>query len=290
MAAALAALDEAEQTGQGLDIRARLFDSLRAHARRYLPLAVHQARLAGAQWEDVAVSTGVTKATARGRWSEVRITEMLSVPVQQVPPVGVRRRSRPPGRALTRPLIDARQRLADALDFLLRVSGRELPDLAQATALPEGVLAGLLSGAVLPAWPEVALLAACLGADPGEVRLLWQWAAGEEVSPATPAEAGRFFRQAVRGLYLAAGCPPAPVIAEQAGPGITADLVTEVLRGRTRTSWDRVAGVLEVLGADAAPVRALWLTARGMTEPDRPVRRRGDALREGTRRRGRGVQ
>lgn len=290
MAAALGALAEAERAGETLEARARLFGNLAAHAERYLPLAVHEARLRGAQWEEIARSTGVTVATARGRWSQVRIAEVLSVPVRQALPVGRSRSGTPRGLRLARREIDARQRLADALDFLLRASGLDLGGLEEATSLPEHVLIGLLSGEALPAWPEVAVLAAVLGVVPSDLRSLWEWAAGKAMPSATSAEASRSFKRAIRGLHLAAGCPSAAVIAEQTGLGITAAIVADVLRGQTTTAWRPVAAVVRVLGADAWSVRALWLTARSERNTARPASRRGRLARPGARSREGGAQ
>lgn len=270
MRAALAALAEAERAGASLEVRVRLHANLTAHTERYLPLAVHQAWLHGMEWRDIARSTGVSEATARGRWNEGRVAQM-PVPVAQALPVVGHGSSTHSGAQGTRRAVRAREHLVHALDFLLRAKGLTVAEVVQATALPANTVDGVLSGAILAVWPEVALIATVIGAVPCDLRMLWRWANGMEPPAATAGEAKESFRQAIRGLHLAAGCPAATVIAASSPSRTAISSVGAVLCGQTTTAWKAVAAVVTALDGDAWCVRSLWLAARRPSSlPGRP--------------------
>lgn len=72
------------------------------------------------------------------------------------------------------------------------------------------------------------------------------------------------FREAVAGLYIAAGTPPTRTVAAAIG-GIGHNTVNDVVRGRKRLPrWRTAELVVEYLGGDVEHFRQLWSAAQAL--------------------------
>ncbi|MFC4035138.1 hypothetical protein ACFO3J_27240 [Streptomyces polygonati] len=262
IAEASAALLEAERAGAALAELMSRFNDVAEQMEGYLPSAVHRARRDGAGWDDVALAAGVTVAAARGRWNAARVIRRVPTPATRSPGTS-------PSAALAAGGsgagasgdLRARRQLVEALAFLQRSRAVSASAIEQATGLSAREVQAVLSGAQLPTWPELGLVAGALGAVPADLRQLWVWGGGHTAVPRTPDGAAEAFRQAVRGLHLAAGCPSAAALIERADGDITIPTAAGILRGEIPSRWEPAAAVVAALGGDASRVRPLWRAA-----------------------------
>lgn len=106
-------------------------------------------------------------------------------------------------------LAQARTRsLAGALSFLLRHSGLAIKEAADRSRLSPSYVSRILAGERVPAWSSVQVLVRVLGGDPLDLYALWEAAQGLARAPRAPLdEAVERLGAALRGAYLAAGCP-----------------------------------------------------------------------------------
>lgn len=227
-----------------------LVDHLKEGVDRFVVSAVHQVRLTAGGWDGVAREAGVSAGAARSRWGAGRAGGRWAIAFPAA-------RSRPAG---SDERLRARRLLADALAFLERVSGRAPQDVAQQTGLDSTLVEESLAGLRLPGWPEVGLIVSAMGGRPSQLRVLWRWAAGEPLGDAgTP---GTSLHDALAGLYLSAGCPPAGEVSAWLNGRLAARRITAVLRGAVTPDWASTELLLAALGADPEPWRPLWQEAR----------------------------
>ncbi|MDT9682825.1 helix-turn-helix domain-containing protein [Streptomyces sp. TRM76323] len=242
-----------------------------AELDHYAAAAVSDARSRGADWEEVARAACQSRSTVRARWGEAVVDRLFRNRAQE--------RSARPGRTPAPPAArhellahtgapapDAAQvarrasrKVASALSFLHRHSALSVEDVAERTGLSPSYVSGVLSGERLPPWTAVRLLAEVFGADPADLRPLWEAGRGLARPTGPPLrEAVARLSGALRGTYLAAGCPPYERVARASAGLLRADTVENALTGRTVPCWETTSALLTALHAPPGDLRGLW--------------------------------
>ncbi|MFG2845984.1 helix-turn-helix domain-containing protein [Kitasatospora sp. NPDC048296] len=158
----------------------------------------------------------------------------------------------------------AAAKLASALSFLHRRSGRSSRELAAAAGVSASMVSRVFVGDRIPSWPVAYALVEASGGRPAEIRPLWDAARGilpERPFDATPiveAEYVGAFVAAVRGHHLAAFAPDPLTISDSSRGRVSPEAATDLLSGARVPDWPTVEAVLEVLRADPAFVLPLW--------------------------------
>ncbi|GGQ09573.1 helix-turn-helix domain-containing protein [Streptomyces roseolilacinus] len=242
-----------------------------AELDHYAAAAVNDARSRGTDWDEVARAACQSRSTVRARWGEAAVERLLRNRAQE--------RSARPGRAPappearpeilahvevpapgdTRTARRAARRIASALSFLHRHTPLPIKDVAEKTGLSPSYVSRILSGERLPTWTAVRLLAETFGADPADLRPLWE--AGQGLArPTRPPlrEAAARLAGALRGTYLSAGCPPYERIAEASAGLLGIGTIENVLTGRVVPSWETTSALLTALHAPPGDLRGLW--------------------------------
>ncbi|MFE1935967.1 helix-turn-helix domain-containing protein [Streptomyces sp. NPDC059474] len=263
-----ARLAEAERMRMPLTDLLAHADRLSRNAASYMAAAVQDARTAGTGWAAVAQAAGVSVETARTKWNEQKVKRLLARRDRHWP-AALRQaelpRGAPEASAQEQPLpgrtaaMEARLQLAAALTNLQRKSAVTLQEAAQQADLSPSYVSRVLAGSRLPTWPVVYMLATIFSGNAGDLKSLWERAHGA-CPPRRHSVAGAAARlqSALRGLYLAAGEPDLPGLAEGGGPSLTAEAVQEVLDGDLIPDWWTVEALVVRMGGDAAFIRPLW--------------------------------
>ncbi|MFE2726655.1 helix-turn-helix domain-containing protein [Kitasatospora sp. NPDC059327] len=252
-----------------------------------LNAVVLQARLRKVRWPAIAEILGVGTETARTRWEEAKAARLLA-----------RRRER--GRKTARPrgsgprqggsrsrrsgggAIDAQPRLASALSHLQRSSGRSMREIAKEAQVSTSYISRALSGERMPRWDVIVSFARSCGADPAQLRVLWEEANGKATTrpffagrPKARPEAQFQLASALQGLHLAAGRPTEQFIAERSLHRLTATRIGDVLGGRELSSWPDIEVVVTALQGRPEVIRPLWeclqLAANPEWTPENPL-------------------
>ncbi|MBC3844684.1 helix-turn-helix transcriptional regulator [Streptacidiphilus sp. 4-A2] len=291
-------LAAAEQSQLGLGARLGYAEQLRVELGYYAAAAVHEARVFGDSWADVALAAGVSADTARERWSEGRVRRLMDRRSSQ--PARVRGSGGRVGGKVVQPRGGSVLGLAGALSFLLRRSELTMHEVAQQAGVSASFVSRILTGERVPSWQVAHMLASVLGGDPEDLRFLWESAQGLVGCPRQPLEqAVARLHAAVRGLYLAAGRPDLRRLCSRAQGGITADLAQAVLAGACVPDWRATAALAAGLGGRAGAQAAVggrplrlpglrahvplrWSAAWGPARAA-PVRGRGPRRVRGTR-------
>jgi len=252
-----ARLASAEERQAGLGARLGYAEQLRVELAYYTAAAVHEARVFGGSWAEVALAAGVSPDTARERWSEGRVRRLLdrrAAEPLQLPAAGARA-----ARAAVQPDRGTLLGLAGALSFQLRQSALTMHEVARQAGVSQSFVSRVLAGERIPSWPVVHKLASVLGGDPEDLRFLWESAQGLTASPRRPLEqAIARLHCAVRGLYMAAGQPELERLSPRLGTGLAADLVGAVLAGECVPDWPTTAALAAGLGGRVVELRPLW--------------------------------
>ncbi|NVK80255.1 helix-turn-helix domain-containing protein [Streptomyces morookaense] len=253
-------LEVAEDRLEPLTTRLALAEQITCAIRWYAGAAVHGARLAGASWQDISVATGTSEASARARWNAPRLTRDLAefrASAQDELTVGERTDAgetvrRPTPQALIRP-----RALGEAFAVLRERSGVTVHDTARQADLALDELCRILDGDFAPSWPVTHMLTTILGGNPEETRIVWEAVHGmRRASRLSSRDAGTKLQQALRGLHLAAGCPPPEALGRSSG--LPAVVVTDILSGAHLPDWRTTASLVSGLAADPEVVRGLW--------------------------------
>ncbi|MFE7120158.1 helix-turn-helix domain-containing protein, partial [Streptomyces sp. NPDC057654] len=147
--------------------------------------------------------------------------------------------------------------LGAALSHLQRLSGMSVTEAARQAGLSPSYVSRVLAGERVPAWPVVRLLATALGGRAPELRFLWESAQGVCRRPRqSVTTAAAALHTALRGLHLAAACPPVAELC--AGTDLTPEAVRDMLAGDYVPDWPVVARLVSRLGAAPAGIRPLW--------------------------------
>ncbi|MFE7531518.1 helix-turn-helix domain-containing protein [Kitasatospora sp. NPDC057542] len=170
-------------------------------------------------------------------------------------------------------------RLSRALSHLQRSSGTTIRALSQAAEVSPSFVCRVLSGHKMPSWPITRSITEACGANPDDLRILWQTAQGARPRPPVIrrnddelfTEALATLRSALRGLHLAAFSPPPALVCEQVDGPLSPRDVTGLLDKETEATslpdWPVIGQVVDALNADADMVRPLWEHAQVARDP-----------------------
>ncbi|MEW2252322.1 XRE family transcriptional regulator [Streptomyces sp. NPDC058733] len=218
-----------------------------AEVTHYLGAAVHDARLAGASWAEVARKARVSEATARARWGSTPLRRQLrrrardaAVPNALPVETGGQQAAAP---------AEHRSRLGAAVSSLLRAQGRPAQTVAQEAGVSPSCVSRLMTGQRVPDWPVVFTLVTAAGGRPEEFRLLWEWARGHrQPSRRSMTAALTRFHGALLGLQWAAGRPR----------NTDDSALNAVLSGELVPDWGTTHQLVLRLGGIPEQVRPLW--------------------------------
>ncbi|MER7850628.1 helix-turn-helix transcriptional regulator [Kitasatospora sp. NPDC096077] len=247
---------------------------------------VLQARRRNVRWPAVAEILGVSAGTARTRWEEAKAARLLARRRERgrktARPRGSSPRSRGSRNRRTAGALDAQDRLASALSHLLRSSGCFMREIAEEAGVSTSYISRAVSGERMPRWDVVASFAQRCGADPEQLRVLWEEANGKPT--ARPFFAGRpqahdsavfQLASAIHGLHLAAGRPTAQFIATHSPHTLTTEKAAIVLASPELSPWPDIEAVVTVLQGPPEVIRPLWeclqLAANPEWTPENPL-------------------
>ncbi|WP_331731564.1 hypothetical protein [Kitasatospora sp. NBC_01300] len=289
-AAAVAAAQPGEDVQAVLGLIAEAeedLEDLRAHVAL-------QARARKLPWAAIGQWTGRSADTARRRWDEAYaarrlvqrktrarrgqpVTGAIAAPASLAGPSTAVRRNPEGGQVPTVPLPSASPadpteslsavaaaKLASALSFLQRRSGRSSLELAAAAGVSPSRISRMFVSDRIPSWPVTCALVEAAGGCPAEIRPLWDAARGilpERPFDATPIVEAQYvgaFVAAVRGLHLAAFAPGPLAISHSSQGRVSPQAAADLLSGDRVPDWQTVEAVLDVLRADPAFVLPLW--------------------------------
>ncbi len=144
--------------------------------------------------------------------------------------------------------------LASALSHLHRLCERTHRDLAAEVGVDSSYISRILSGERLPSWRVTRGLSQACGADPEDLRPLWNAARGyRAVQPDT-------LSATLRGLHLAAARPPVDLLQTRAQ--LPADDIAALLAGVLVPDWSAVDRLVTALNGQPDTIRPLWEAAQ----------------------------
>jgi plasmid maintenance system antidote protein VapI len=242
---------------------------IRRELEIYTAAAVQDARHRGEKWEAVARAAHVAPETARARWGPERVARMMDLHANEKRAAPARWRGSQPARIADAPedatgdlggeLASPISQLASALTQLQAASGLTIREVAEATMLSPSFISRVLSGDRLPTWDLTCALAALFGADPAELRVLFEAAHGMTAQGRQPvAVAIAQLHAAVRGLHRAAKSPSAERIEQLSCKAVTALQARRVLAGIDVPEWEVLTALICALGGRPHDFKPLW--------------------------------
>jgi transcriptional regulator with XRE-family HTH domain len=277
----------AEYHGGSLSTLLEFAGEIAEEVAAYAAVAVQDARQTGLSWAEVAGAAKVSTATARSRWQPGRVARQLerrrsrrallanaaAAPVElnaPRPAADAEEAERPPG------VHRAAQQLASALSHLREASGLAISDLARELEVSPSHVSRVVAGKRVPTWDMTGAMATVLGADPADLRAMWEAAVGLIPASGAPShgDAAARLGAALRGLHLAAGRPAAELLNE-ASPLLTPRAVAGLLAGRLVHDWRLVGTYVIAAGGYPQDIRPLWEAAHYvlLTNGDQPAGR-----------------
>ncbi|MGW3954043.1 helix-turn-helix domain-containing protein [Streptomyces sp. NPDC004752] len=266
---------------------------LQVLAERMTPGMVARARQRGASWEQIGSLLGMSKDTARKKWSQLsrragspqRTAPAPAPPVPAVPPdrspaapaagldsgdiadrAGPATLAAPAVRACPPPAAGHGD-LASVLSSLQRASGLSLRALAGRSSLSPSYLSRLMSGERFPSWKNTAALARACGADPEVLRKVWETSQARRAGrPYTASLAS-----ALRYLHQRAGSPTPWVISVTSGHRLGQDYVAALLDGTATGPWEDIHRLVQLLDGEPAYFLPLWETETAALPAPRPA-------------------
>ncbi|MEU3962762.1 helix-turn-helix transcriptional regulator [Streptomyces buecherae] len=154
--------------------------------------------------------------------------------------------------------------LANALAHLHRASGKTLRVAGGESQVTASYLCRVLAGERLPSWTVTHQLGLAYGADPADLRPLWEAARGYEMTAPLTLHA------ALRGLHLSAACPTYSAIRTLSRDGLSVADIRGMLDGSRVPEWERVGQLVEALRGRADTIRPLWHMAKLAADAGRP--------------------
>ncbi|TCR15971.1 helix-turn-helix transcriptional regulator [Streptomyces sp. BK205] len=244
-------------------------EAIRRELDIYTAAAVQDARHRGEKWESVARAAHVAPETARARWGPERVARMMDLHANEKRAAPARWR----GVQTARPsdgsedtagdvggeVVSPASQLASALEQLRAASGLAIREVADSTMLSPSFISRVLSGDRLPTWDLTCSLAILFGADPAELRVLFEAAHGMTAHGRQPVAAAiAQLHAAVRGLYRAAKSPPAERIERLSAKTVSALQARRVLAGIDVPEWEVLASFVCALGGRPLDFKPLW--------------------------------
>ncbi|WP_406346906.1 helix-turn-helix domain-containing protein [Streptomyces sp. NBC_00648] len=228
----------------------------------YTAAAVSDARAREVGWDEVGQAAFVAPVTARTRWAKSEVARLFQRRrAQQAATDGGSASAVATRQGMGEvALAQARTRsLAGALSFLLRHSGLAIKEAADRSRLSPSYVSRILAGERVPAWSSVQVLVRVLGGDPLDLYALWEAAQGLARAPRAPLdEAVERLGAALRGAYLAAGCPSYERVSALTDGVVDASIAGGALLGRVVPCWETTSALLTALQARPGDVRGLW--------------------------------
>ncbi|WP_371591792.1 helix-turn-helix domain-containing protein [Streptomyces virginiae] len=258
------ALDLMDAEYEGIPLQ-ELMPKASAIAREteyYTSAAVHDARLAGASWQEIARAAVVGETTARSRWSEAQVMRRMAARARERN--SIRRQAQtalPAARGSDRePLAVSRasRQLASALSHLYKESGLSIREVADNIERSPSYVSRILSVARTPSWQVVCKLVELFGGDPATLRVLWENTQGLAAQPQDLVETTVRLNGALRGLHLSAGCPPVKDICDETHGDLAAEDIADILDGGQIPTWEKTGIFISAVGGCPADFRSLW--------------------------------
>ncbi|MBD3934872.1 helix-turn-helix transcriptional regulator [Streptomyces chumphonensis] len=286
----------------------RQFTEIVRTLEQLTPAMVGRTRTARASWETIAPLLGMSKDTARRKYSSDAVDRALNRPLgkQQPGSHSVRAASArarrapapptpqqqpltedtgdPPAAAAPRPVTSEtpslhQRDLASVLSSLQRASGHSLRALSLRTGLSPSYLSRLMNGERFPTWHNAAAIARACGADPAILELVWRQARTHRTDTEQQStDNASSLASALRYLHQRAGSPPPAVLALKSGEGsmrICQNTIEELLAGTTPGRWEEVQRLIQLLDGEDSYFRPRWEehTHTSETDPSPPPRR-----------------
>ncbi|WP_185921955.1 helix-turn-helix domain-containing protein [Streptomyces sp. WAC06614] len=242
-------------------------------------VAVRQAAEYGATWSDIGHVLAMSPSHARAKFSDDNVAKVLqwragrgSAPGPRPPRVRPPRPASPvAGRqeehGPSSPALPGHPgyQLTTALSHLQRSSGRTQRWLADEVGVSPSLLSRILLGRRTPKWNVVKAIAESCGADPADLRPLWEKALGivpvELPGPEDFLQAAAALKASLRGMWLAAGTPLPQALCFH-HPLLTPGRVRRALvTGRPETDladWPFVAALATALRGQPEDLHPLW--------------------------------
>ncbi|RKT02154.1 IclR family transcriptional regulator [Streptomyces sp. 3211.6] len=242
-------------------------------------VAVRQAAEYGAGWSDIAAVLAMSPSHARVKFSDENVAKTLewraargSAPGPRPPRVPSRRPASPSaapqeGQGPSSPALPGHPgyQLTTALSHLQRSSGHTQRWLAAEVGVSPSLLSRILLGRRNPKWEVVKAVAALCGADPDDLRPLWEKALGippvQLPGPEDFLQAAAALKASLRGMWIAAGAPLPHALCSNhplLAPGrVRRALVT----GRPEeelADWPFVAALATALRGQPEDLHPLW--------------------------------
>ncbi|MFJ8510191.1 helix-turn-helix domain-containing protein [Streptomyces avermitilis] len=244
-------------------------EAIRRELDIYTAAAVQDARHRGEKWESVARAAHVAAETARARWGRERVARMMDLHANEKRAAPARWRGSQPARLADGPedtlgdhsaeVVSPAGQLASALTHLQAASCLTIREVADSTMLSPSFISRVLSGDRLPTWDLTCSLALLFGADPADLRVLFESAHGMTVHGRQPvATAIAQLHAAVRGLYLAAKSPTADRIERLSSKAVSALTARRVLAGIDVPEWEVLSALVCALGGHPHDFKPLW--------------------------------
>lgn len=244
-------------------------EAIRRELEIYTAAAVQDARHRGEKWEAVARAAHVAPETARARWGSERVARMMDLHANEKRAAPARWRGSASAQLsnasedtfvdLGGETMSPASQLASALTQLQTASGLTIREVAEHTMLSHSFISRVLSGDRLPTWDLTCSLAVLFGADPAELRVLFEVAHGMTAQGRQPlASAISQLHAAVRGLHLAAKSPTAERIELLSGKAVSALQARRVLGGIDIPDWEVLAALVCALGGRPLDFKPLW--------------------------------
>ncbi|CAL9327940.1 helix-turn-helix domain-containing protein [Streptomyces sp. enrichment culture] len=229
----------------------------------------------GASWEQIGALLGMSKDTARKKFSlPMRRSAPRTAMPTAFPPAragqaprgcagadssgdGTDRSSPAPVSAAVPGVLASTAGpgdLASVLSSLQRASGLSLRALAGRSNLSPSFLSRTMSGERFPAWKNVAALARACGADPEVLRKVWEAANARRDTQPSPLS----LASALRYLHLRAGSPTPWAISVTSGHDLDQDHVAELLDGTVYGPWEDIERLVRVLDGEPSFSLPLW--------------------------------
>ncbi|MFD3546059.1 helix-turn-helix domain-containing protein [Streptomyces sp. NPDC058655] len=242
-------------------------------------VAVRQAAEYGASWGDIGHVLSVSASTARNKFGDEQVAKILGWRAERGTAPGPRaprpRTSRPtsaPGAGTgeggsSHPALpgDPAYQLTTALSHLHRASGHTQRWLADEVGVSPSLLSLILLGRRHPKWKVVKAIAELCGADPADLRPLWEKALGIPPmvlpGPEDFLQAAASLQSALRGMWIAAASPAPDDICFQhllLTPRRVAHALASDRPEQDLADWSFVAALTTALRGQPDDVRSLW--------------------------------
>ncbi|MEU3712218.1 hypothetical protein [Streptomyces catenulae] len=230
----------------------------------FVAAAVRDERNEGVPWEAIATDAGTSVASARTRWTALKLEKLLALrkpPALTPPPeaTGPEYAIGPVPAASPAPQL-APEALGNALTTLQIRQDLPLADIAAEAELADDDVESLLKGERTASWAVTRMLTEILLSEPHDaraVRYIWEAVTGHPRSvPETVDAAQRRLHDALRGLRLTVGGPSDTEISRRCA--LPTALVHHLLNGGRPENWEQLAAATVGMAVHHSWIRPHW--------------------------------